>query len=559
MSTTKCGTDLSEIKALIDAQGKRIARLEKTNADLKSSNITLEDTVNQLCTSNRSSRPASATTRTPATQGPSIFNSLLDLLDDNTESSKVNPTRVVKKYAHKHKLSYLKRHNLLKQAKRYNKLVTNLDTSPDSSGSIELESFIKQTPAQRHQILVSLKNIHQTDTTTKPYRIRILESSMDIHTKQQALYKLSQLEQMDASNGDYYKLKTWLDILLDIPWGKYASIQSPTSSPSQLLINSRSQMDKVVYGQTETKDTIIQIIGKMLTNPAKCGNVFAIYGPPGVGKTTLIKEGMSQALNIPFSFISLGGATDSSYLDGHSYTYEGSIPGRIVDILRQVKCQNPIFYFDELDKVSETPKGAEIANLLIHLTDPGQNTLFQDKYLGNINLDVSKAIFVFSFNDITKVHPVLLDRLNLIYVSGYSPAEKLVITRDYLLPELLETYKLIQEPVLGVKQPAVAFSNENLEYIINYDTGNKQNSAEPGVRQIKRRLEKICSQLNIIKLVSTNWTNSIHSVLDKLPELQQQGLNANTPLTLSNATLGILLSANTDGAGSTSYLSSMYT
>jgi ATP-dependent Lon protease len=209
--------------------------------------------------------------------------------------------------------------------------------------------------------------------------------------------------------------------------------------------------------------------------------------------------------------------------------------------------------------VSETAKGAEIANLLIHLTDPGQNTLFQDKYLGNINLDISKSIFVFSFNDITKVHPVLLDRMNLIYVNGYNPAEKLVITRDYLLPELLETYKLFLEPGNEIKQPAVAFTNENLEYIINYDASNKQNSTEQGVRQIKRRLEKICSQLNIIKLVSNNWTNSIHSILDKLPELQQQGLNMTSPLTLSNATLDILLSANTAGSGSTSYLSSMYT
>ena len=137
-------------------------------------------------------------------------------------------------------------------------------------------------------------------------------------------------------------------------------------------------MNRVIYGQDETKDVIIQIISKMITNPQKSGNVFAVYGPPGVGKTTIIKEGMSQALGLPFAFISLGGATDSSYLDGHGYTYEGSIPGKIVDLLKKSKCMNPIFYFDELDKVSDTRKGEEIANLLIHLTDPSQNNMFQD-------------------------------------------------------------------------------------------------------------------------------------------------------------------------------------
>lgn len=558
MSTTKqVQPDLAEIKALLDSQNKRITRLEKKNADLKSSNIILEDTVNQLCRD----QPPATSKQQPQPEPFKDLLTLLELGDDSSSSNRVNPARIVSRFAKKNKLTLLKKRRLLLQAKRYNKLIKCLDKGPTSSKSRELESFISQSSTNRKQILTSLSNITTDNTATKAkgYRLRILESGMDIYTKRQALYKLEQLDNTDTSNGDYYKLKTWLDILLDIPWETYASIQHQATTPGQLLINSRTQMDTVVHGQTETKDMIIQTIGKMLANPAKCGNVFAIYGPPGVGKTTLIKEGMSRALNIPFSFISLGGATDSSYLDGHSYTYEGSIPGRIVDILRQVKCMNPIFYFDELDKVSETAKGAEIANLLIHLTDPGQNTLFQDKYLGNINLDISKSIFVFSFNDITKVHPVLLDRMNLIYVNGYNSAEKLVITRDYLLPELLETYKLIQEPTPGIKQPAVAFSNENLEYIINYDTGNKQNPAEPGVRQIKRRLEKICSQLNIIKLVSNNWTNSIHSILDKLPELQQQGLNMTSPLILSNATLETLLSANTAGTGSTSYLSGMYT
>ena len=207
-----------------------------------------------------------------------------------------------------------------------------------------------------------------------------------------------------------------MDTLLNIPWSEYRYINIHSSMISSYLSNARYTMDNVIYGQNETKDVIIQIISKMISNPNRCGNVFAVHGPPGVGKTTIIKEGMSKALNLPFAFISLGGATDSSYLDGHGYTYEGSIPGKIVDVITKVKCMNPIFYFDELDKISKTSKGEEIANLLIHLTDLSQNTLFQDKYLGNVSSDLSKSIFVFSFNDITRVNPILLDRMNLIYV-----------------------------------------------------------------------------------------------------------------------------------------------
>ena len=136
------------------------------------------------------------------------------------------------------------------------------------------------------------------------------------------------------------------------------------------------------------------------------GSVFSIVGPMGNGKTTLVKEGIAKMINRPFEFIILGGATDSCYLDGHSYTYEGSIPGKIVDIVKKAKCMNPVIYFDELDKVSETPKGEEIINLLIHLTDFSQNDHFIDKYYNNIPIDLSKALFIFSLNDLEKVNPI---------------------------------------------------------------------------------------------------------------------------------------------------------
>jgi ATP-dependent Lon protease len=447
---------------------------------------------------------------------------------------KAEPIEYIREYCADEKWNKARTTRLINQAKEYLALVG------DDNDNMDLDFFIKVTEAKRKDIIKALQDLKSITSIDTPYKFRILSSAMDLYSKKIALYKSDQLLNTEPGTGEYYKLKTWLDTLLDIPWGEHKYINVNDAMIPQFLSTARTTMDTVIHGQDETKDIIIQIISKMLTNPGKCGNVFAIYGPPGVGKTTIIKDGMSKALGIPFAFLSLGGATDSSYLDGHGYTYEGSTPGKIVEILRKVRCMNPIFYFDELDKVSETRKGEEVANLLIHLTDPSQNTLFQDKYLGNVNMDISKAIFVFSFNDITKVNPILLDRMELIYVKGFTPEEKLAITRNYILPELLDTYKLYLaapgDQLSTQKAPAVIFTDENLEYVINYDN---LSAKEQGVRQIKRRLEKICSQLNILKLVKGGWNKSIHSILDKLPEFTQNTLI--WPLSLSNETLGTLL------------------
>ena len=147
----------------------------------------------------------------------------------------------------------------------------------------------------------------------------------------------------------------------------------------------QEQLDGAVYGLEDAKMQIMQMMGQWISNPHSVGTAIAIHGPMGTGKTTLVKEGISKVLNRPFTFIALGGATDSSFLEGHSYTYEGSSWGKIVDILIQSKCMNPVIYFDELDKISDTPKGEEIVGILTHLTDITQNPQYHDKYFSGID------------------------------------------------------------------------------------------------------------------------------------------------------------------------------
>jgi ATP-dependent Lon protease len=185
---------------------------------------------------------------------------------------------------------------------------------------------------------------------------------------------------------------------MKLPFGEYKGLELTSiksKDVSKFLNNLTDLMDSAVYGHDNAKKQIVNLMAQQIRNPSCQGSVIALYGPPGTGKTELIKKGIAKAMDKPFIFISLGGAQDSSFLDGHSFTYEGSIYGRIAQALIDAKCMNPIIYFDELDKVSEGHKGDEIINLLIHLIDPVQNKLFRDKYFYDIDLDLSKVTFIF--------------------------------------------------------------------------------------------------------------------------------------------------------------------
>ena len=247
-------------------------------------------------------------------------------------------------------------------------------------------------------------------------------------------------------------------------------------------------LDKAVYGLNDAKIQIMQMIGQWISNPDAVGTAIAIKGPMGTGKTTLVKEGISKILNRDFAFIALGGATDSSFLEGHSYTYEGSTWGKIVDILVKTKSMNPVIYFDELDKISDTAKGEEIAGILTHLTDTTQNTQFHDKYFSEIDFDLSKCLFIFSYNDESKVNPILLDRMYKIQTDGYEKKDKRVIAKDYLIPNIIEQ--------VNFKEDEIIIPSETIDYIVeNFTEG------ENGVRNLKRCLEIIHTKLNLYRLM----------------------------------------------------------
>ena len=184
----------------------------------------------------------------------------------------------------------------------------------------------------------------------------------------------------------------------------------------------------------------------------------------------------------------MGGCGDSGFLDGHDYTYEGSKYGKIIDILIQSGCMNPVILFDELDKISDSPKGEEIAGVLTHLTDTTQNSYFTDKYMSEISLNMSKALYIFSYNDESRVNTVLKDRMYKIETKGYKPNDKLIICKKYLLPKICEQAKFTDTDII--------FADDIIKYIINDFTDK-----EDGVRNLKRCIEIIYTKLNLYRLM----------------------------------------------------------
>lgn len=345
---------------------------------------------------------------------------------------------------------------------------------------------------QQYQLIKKAKELKKLTIQEKPHRITLLERDIPQIFKAHALKRVQTLRSMDPYDGEYYKIKNWVDTFMKIPFGNYVSLPvTITDGPercNEFMDNACQILDQSVYGLNDAKMQIMQLLGQLISNPTSVGTAIAIHGDKGVGKTSIVKEGISKILNRPFAFIPLGGATDSSYLEGHSFTYEGSTWGKIVQILIDSKVMNPVIYFDELDKISETPKGEEIVSILTHLTDTTQNMEFHDKYFSDIHFDMSKCIFIFSYNDETKINPILRDRMYRIYAKGYDRKEKTIIARDYLLPKIRQEVNFLPDEIIC--------SDEAIGHVIE-----KFGGTEAGVRNLKRYLEIIHTKLNLCRLM----------------------------------------------------------
>jgi ATP-dependent Lon protease len=380
-----------------------------------------------------------------------------------------------------------------RNTKNYHKLIT----SHKQKITNEMDYFKKKlSNKEQIKIMNDLKEINEQIQVNIPYRVKLLDSHVPNKYKAAVMQKLNVLKSMEPTDNEYYKIKNWVDAFMRIPFGSYKELDIDMNSGieqcTEFMNSAINALDTCVFGLNDAKMQILQMIGQWLSNPSALGTAIAVKGPPGTGKTSLIKEGISKILGRDFAFIALGGASDSSFLEGHSYTYEGSLWGKIVQILMESKSMNPVIYFDELDKVSDTPKGEEIIGILTHLTDTSQNSAFHDKFFADIDFDLSKCLFIFSYNDESKVNPILKDRMYRIETKGYSTKDKVTIAKNYLLPKIREQVNFTEEDII--------VPDETIEYIAS-NKGLTQ--GEEGVRNLKRCLEIIHTKLNLFRLVKS--------------------------------------------------------
>jgi len=392
--------------------------------------------------------------------------------------------------------------NLIKQTRGSNtKGYYKLINSQNQQLSGELEYFKKKLSNQEQlKIMKDMKEINDQILVDKPHRLALLQSDMPVKYKANVMQKVNMLKSMEPGDPEYYKVKNWVDDFMQVPFGKYSGLDVNMTHGidkcNKFMEDAMKILDECAYGLTDAKMQILQLVGQWISNPQAMGTAIAIKGPMGTGKTTLVKDGISKILQRYFAFIPLGGCGDGSFLEGHSYTYEGSGHGKIVQVLKESKSMNPVFYFDELDKVSETARGEEIIGILTHLTDTTQNNQFHDKYFTDVDFDLSKALFIFSYNDESRVNPILKDRMYCIQTKGYTTKEKLVIARDYLLPKIREQ--------VNFKIEDVHIPDATIEYIITNKNFTKE---EDGVRNLKRCLEVIHTKINLFRLVKMDEDN----------------------------------------------------
>jgi ATP-dependent Lon protease len=338
------------------------------------------------------------------------------------------------------------------------------------------------------------KRIKNNEIDDNDIKSKILLLNVDISTKTFILDKFNSLKKpIFGSDGDYNKNMTWIKTALDIPFGKYKELQVDINDSSRRINDYfkkvKAIMDKHVHGLDNIKQEIIEYIAKRISNPQSKGQILALHGSPGIAKTCLLRS-LGEALDLPFQQISFGGLSDASILTGHSETYVGSKAGKIVEALQRSQAMNMILYLDEIDKIS-SGKSKEINGVLTHLLDEQQNSHFQDTYLSNIDLDLSKIFFVVSFNDISKVSSIVTDRMKIINIDTPTTEEKIQIANLKLMPEIIKELNF----------------HKNFKFIFDKDlmyTFMKRHSKDnEGMRQIKKKLENIFNKINYLHLTDT--------------------------------------------------------
>ncbi|MBW1614967.1 MAG: endopeptidase La [Deltaproteobacteria bacterium] len=322
----------------------------------------------------------------------------------------------------------------------------------------------------KEQVRAINKELGETDEKYEEiieYEKKIKKAEMPKHALEEAESQLIRLEQMHPEASEASMVRTYLDWLVDLPWSK-------STKDNYDIKKSKTVLDKHHYGLTDIKDRIIEYLSVKKLNPEMRGPILCFVGPPGVGKTSLGKA-IAKSMKRKFVRISLGGIKDEAEIRGHRRTYIGSLPGRVLQSLKQCKSANPVFMMDEIDKIGADFRG-DPASALLEALDPEQNSEFSDHYI-NLNFDLSKVMFILTANITDTIPPALLDRMEIIELSGYTEEEKTAIAKRHLIPRQKENN--------GLKRRKITIIPKAISAMLNGYT------SEAGVRNLERQLNKI--------------------------------------------------------------------
>ena len=296
----------------------------------------------------------------------------------------------------------------------------------------------------------------------------LTEANLPEAVEKEAFRELRRLDKLSINSPDYHVLRTYLELLGELPWD--------VSTPDDLdLKKARKILDADHYDLTKVKKRILEYLVVRKLAPDSHGPIICFVGPPGVGKTSLGKS-IARAVGRKFIRMSLGGMRDEAELRGHRRTYIGAMPGRIIQEIRKVGANNPVFMLDEIDKLGSDFRG-DPTSALLEILDPAQNNSFQDHYL-NVPFNLSKVLFIATANYIGNIPPALRDRMEIINLAGYTQLEKLNIAREYLVPRQLKQN--------GITDKQAKWNDDALSIIID------QYTKEAGVRELERQIGAVC-------------------------------------------------------------------
>ena len=343
---------------------------------------------------------------------------------------------------------------------------------------------------REHFLQQQLKNIQEElgnsgDDDSEQLRARAAKKRWNDEAKQQFEKELKKLERLNPQSPDYSVQYTYLDQLLSLPWEHY-------SKDNFNLKRVENKLNKDHYGLDKVKDRILEHLAVLKLRGDLKAPIICLYGPPGVGKTSLGRS-VADALNRKYARISLGGLHDEAEIRGHRRTYIGAMPGRIIEAMKKCGTSNPVIVLDEIDKVGQDYKG-DPSSALLEVLDPEQNNHFPDNYI-DVDYDLSKVLFIATANNLATISQPLLDRMEIIEINGYITEEKVEIAKRHLLPKQLEEN--------GFSAGEVKIDNKTLNYIIeNY-------TRESGVRELEKKIAQILRKIARLKASEQEFDKNV--------------------------------------------------